>query len=384
MIRWFLALSLLLVTQSPGNSEDRPRAREAGVKVGVLPVGPLNAITDVSGVRVGHVTVFEGEDLRTGVTAILPHAGNLFLEKVPAAVYTANGFGKLMGTTQVRELGNIETPILLTGTLNVPRVADGLLDYMLSLPGMENIRSINPIVGETNDGSLNDIRRRVVGSRHVREAISNAKSGPVEEGVVGAGTGTVCFGFKGGIGTSSRVLPETLGGYTLGVLVQTNFGGVLQIGGAPVGQELRQYYLRNQEEPDDSADGSCMIVVATDAPLSSRNLERLARRAMLGLAAAGSSSSNGSGDYVIAFSTARELRIPYRGGRNLQDRMLGGSRLSNNDVSPLFQAVKEATEEAVYNSLFKARSVKGFGGRTVEALPLDKVLPILKKYRVVP
>ena len=379
-----LGLSLLLVTQSPGSHEERPRAREAGVKVGVLPVGPLNAITDVAGVRVGHVTVFEGEDLRTGVTAILPHEGNLFLEKVPAAVYTANGFGKLMGTTQVRELGNIETPILLTGTLNVPRVADGLLDYMLSLPGMENVRSINPIVGETNDGSLNDIRRRVVGSRHVREAISNAKSGPVEEGVVGAGTGTVCFGFKGGIGTSSRVLPETLGGYTLGVLVQTNFGGVLQIGGAPVGQELRQHYLRNQGEPDDSADGSCMIVIATDAPLSSRNLERLARRAMLGLAAAGSSSSNGSGDYVIAFSTAQELRIPYRGGRNLQDRMLGGARLSNNDVSPLFQAVKEATEEAVYNSLFKARTVKGLGGRTVEALPLDKVLPILKKYRVVP
>ncbi len=380
----FVGLLLLLATQSPTINEERPRAREAGIKVGVLPVGRLNAITDVAGVRVGHVTVFEGEDLRTGVTAILPHEGNVFLEKVPAAVYTANGFGKLMGTTQVQELGNIETPILLTGTLNVPRVADGLLDYMLNLPGMESIRSVNPIVGETNDGSLNDIRRRVVGSRHVREAISNAKSGPVEEGVVGAGTGTVCFGFKGGIGTSSRVLPEALGGYTLGVLVQTNFGGILQIGGAPVGQELRRYYLSNPGEPDRSADGSCMIVIATDAPLSSRNLQRLARRAMLGLAATGSSSSNGSGDYVIAFSTARELRIPYRGGRSLQERLLGGSRLSNNDVSPLFQAVKEATEEAVYNSLFKARTVKGYGGRTVEALPLDKVLPILKKYRVVP
>lgn len=384
MSRLLVGISILLAAQNAGmNEESRPRAREAGVVVGVLPVGRWNAITDVAGVRVGQVTIIEGENLRTGVTAILPHGDNIFLSKVPAAIYTGNGFGKLMGSTQVQELGNLETPILLTGTLNVPRVADGLLDYMLSLPGMENIRSINPVVGETNDGFLNDIQRRVVGSSQVREAIEGARSGPVEEGVVGAGSGTVAFGFKGGIGTSSRVLPGSLGGYTVGVLVQSNYGGVLQINGAPVGKELGRYYLRDQVSEDRSADGSCMMVVATDAPLSSRNLQRLARRAMLGLGATGSTSTNGSGDYVIAFSTAPELRIPHRGGRSISERMLRGARLSNDDVSPLFQAVREATEEAVYNSLFKAHTVKGRDGNTAEALPLDKVLPILKKYGVV-
>ncbi len=365
---------------------EKPRIREVGVRVGVLNPGTWNAITDVEGVRVGHVTLNRGDDIRTGVTAILPHDGNLFLEKVPAAVHVGNGFGKLMGVTQVRELGNIETPILLTGTLNVPRVADGLLDYMLALPGMERIRSINPIVGETNDGYLSAIRKRPVGSKEVAEAIRSARTGPVQEGCVGAGTGTICYGFKGGIGTSSRVLPESRGGFVVGVLVQTNFGGILQIDGAPVGQELGKYYLRGaaDEVPDNSADGSCMIVVATDAPLDARNLTRLARRAMLGLAATGSPSTQGSGDYVIAFSTNPTLRVPYDApGPTVSDRVSQRPDLRNDDISPLFQAVKEATEEAVYNSLFKATTTRGQKGRVVESLPVDRVKVILKKYRVI-
>lgn len=359
------ALALSLVA-APLAAQKRSRARDLGITVGVLPAGPLNAITDVAGVRVGQVTLREGDSIRTGVTAILPHGGNLFLDKVPAAMHVGNGFGKLMGFTQVEELGTIETPILLTATLNVPRVADGLLDYMLGLPGMENVRSINPVVGETNDGGLNNIRSRPVGPAHVRQAIESASSGPVAEGSVGAGTGTRCYGYKGGIGTSSRKLPESLGGFTLGVLVQTNFGGILQINGAPVGQELGRYYLRGRSGADDSADGSCMIVVATDAPMDSRNLKRLARRAMLGLGATGSPSTNGSGDYVIAFSTDRT-----------------GPRMDNDRVSPLFQAAKEATEEAIYNSLFMATTVTGRDGNTSEAIPIDRVLEILKRHGVV-
>src|SRR5215510_13529041 len=297
---------------------NRPRAREAGVVVGILPTGPVNAITDIPGVAVGQKTIMQGDNIRTGVTAILPHTGNLFREKVPGAVFVGNAFGKLAGSTQVEELGEIETPILLTGTLAVPRVADAVIDYMLALPGNENVQSINPLVGETNDGGLNDIRGRHITSADVAEAIRSAKSGPVEEGVVGAGTGTVAFGFKGGIGTSSRKLPANLGGYTVGVLVQTNFGGVLTIAGAPVGRELGTYYLKDSVDRSNggtrknsaqTADGSIMIVVATDAPIDHRNLSRLAARAMMGLGRTGSSGSNGSGDFVIAFSTAAALRI---------------------------------------------------------------------------
>src|SRR5713101_7015747 len=305
----------------------RPRAREAGVIVGILPVGPHNAITDVPGVTVGHKTIIEGEKIRTGVTAILPHKGNLFREKVPGAVFVGNAFGKLAGSTQVNELGEIETPILLTSTLAVPRVVDGVMDYILTQPGNEHMQSINPVVGETNDGWLNDIRARRITSVDVAEAIRGAKGDEVEEGAVGAGTGTVAFGFKGGIGTSSRKLPPSLGGYTVGVLVQTNFGGILTINGAPVGRELRQYYLKDELErtqtksgssgdwpplksdPRNPADGSVIIVIATDAPIDHRNLQRLAARSIMGLARTGAAGSNGSGDYAIAFSTAPELRI---------------------------------------------------------------------------
>lgn len=381
------SLSLLMVSfVMPARAQNRLRARQLGIKVGILHPGPGNSITDVKGVRVGQVTLSRGRDIRTGVTAVVPHSGNVFLEKVPAAVYVGNGFGKLMGISQIDELGNLETPVLLTSTLNVPRVADALLDHMLQLPGMGDVRSVNPVVGETNDGYLNDIRSRPVGRKEVFEALEKASSEPVQEGCVGAGTGTVCYGFKGGIGSSSRQLPKNLGGFTVGVLVQTNFGGILQIAGAPVGIELERYYLKNavSSRSDASADGSCMIVVATDAPLTSRNLKRLARRAMLGVGATGSPSTNGSGDYVIAFSTAPGLRIPYRLPRNKgAERLLSRRVLANQDVSPLFEAVKEATEEAIYNSLFMAHTTRGFQGHEVEALPIEKVIPILKKYHVI-
>lgn len=371
------------------NDPARPRARDLGLKIGILPAGPLNAITDVSGVQVGHTTLIQGDDIRTGVTAILPHPGNLFREKVPGAVFIGNAFGKLAGSTQVNELGEIETPILLTSTLSVPRVADALLDYMLALPGNEDVQSVNPLVGETNDGYLNDIRGRHITSEDVLAAIKGAKSGAVEEGAVGAGTGTVAFGFKGGIGTSSRHLPANLGGYTVGVLVQTNFGGVLTIAGAPVGQELGRYFLREelQQAPSaasrtvtDKANGSIMIIVATDAPVDHRNLKRLAARAMLGLGRTGSAGSNGSGDFVIAFSTAPELRILFpKGAANPAPRSQGAFALSNEAMSPLFLAVIEATEEAVYNSLFRAKTITG-RGHTVEALPIEKTVEILRKY----
>jgi D-aminopeptidase len=386
--KWIATLLLATVVAA----QTRPRARDAGIVVGILPAGPLNAITDVRGVLVGQATLVRGENVRTGVTAILPHGGNLFREKVPGAVFVSNAFGKLMGSTQVEELGEIETPILLTSTLNVPRVGDALIDYMLALPGNEDVRSINPLVGETNDGRLNDIRSRPVGREEVFAAIKSAKAGPVEEGAVGAGTGTVAFGWKGGIGTSSRKLPEKLGGWTVGVLVQTNFGGVLTINGAPVGRELGQFYLKQELtksplKPKDGlsgapssassslADGSCMIVLATDAPLDARNLKRLAARAIMGMARTGAAGSNGSGDYVIAFSTAEQLRI--RGGKPA-----AAVRVSNDDVSPLFLAAIEATEEAIYNSLFRATTVTG-NGLTVEALPLEKTMEILREHRVV-
>ncbi|MDX2031077.1 MAG: P1 family peptidase [Blastocatellia bacterium] len=379
----FTMLLISMILQGAQSPPARPRARELGVAPGILPPGPNNAITDVAGVRVGHATLVRGSDIRTGVTAILPHAGNLFQEKVPAAIHVGNGFGKLMGSTQVEELGEIETPILLTGTLNVPRVADALLDWMLALPGNEQVRSINAIVGETNDGFLNDIRGRHIGREEVFAAIRAAGEGPVEEGCVGAGTGTVAFGFKGGIGTSSRVLPASLGGYTVGVLVQSNYGGVLSINGAPVGKELGRYYLKEQLEPKrtgqlrgnespETADGSIIMVVATDAPADARNLKRLASRAMLGLARTGSPASNGSGDYVIAFSTQNRVRAA-EALRNVRT-------LGNEAMSPLFQAVVEATEEAIYNSLFKATSTTGRDNNRVEALPIEKTVEILKRY----
>ena len=357
------------------------RARDIGVAPGIFPTGALNAITDVAGVRVGHTTIIQGDSVRTGVTAILPHAGNLFLDRVPAAIHVGNGFGKLLGVTQVSELGEIETPILLTCTLCVWKAADALVGWMLEQPGMENVRSINPVVGETNDGTLNAIRSRPVDAAAVRHALSSASEGPVTEGAVGAGTGTIAFGWKGGIGTSSRVLPPSLGGFTVGVLVQTNFGGVLQVLGAPVGKELGRYAFQRDVESE-RGDGSIMIVVATDAPLSDRNLRRLAARAIMGLARTGSSASNGSGDYVIAFSTAESVRRPLESDASTR----GGSEktreiadLPNDEMSALFQGVVEATEESIYNSLFMATTVTG-SGHTVESIPLDRVRAILKKY----
>jgi D-aminopeptidase len=364
----------------------RPRVSDLGLKVGILPTGPLDAITDVAGVEVGHTTIIRGDNIRTGVTAVLPHSGNLYREKVPGAIFVGNGFGKLAGSTQVDEMGSIETPILLTSTTSVSRVADALISYMLTLPANDDVLSINPVVGETNDGYLSDIRGRHITPDDVFAALKNAKGGPVEEGAVGAGTGTVVFGWKGGIGTSSRRLPANLGGYTVGVLVQTNFGGVLTIAGAPVGQELGQYYLREELQQasggggtgKDKADGSCMIVVATDAPLDALNLKRLAARAWLGIARTGSSASNGSGDYAIAFSTAPQVRI------HADDKALTRNMevMANDAMSPLFLAAIEATEEAVYNSMFKATTMTG-NGHTVEALPIEKTVDILKEHRLI-
>lgn len=355
------------------------------MKVGVLPTGALNAITDVPGVLVGHTTLIRGDNIRTGVTAILPHNGNLFREKVPGAVFVGNGFGKLAGSTQVNELGEIETPILLTSTLAVPRVADYLIEYMLGLPGNDQVQSVNPLVAETNDGYLNDIRGRHISRDDVFAAIKGAKSGAVEEGSVGAGTGTVAFGFKGGIGTASRRLPARLGGFTVGVLVQSNFGGVLTINGAPVGQELGRYYLKDEIAPpaaeQSTPDGSIIMVVATDAPVDARNLRRLAARAMMGMGRTGGSGSNGSGDYVIAFSTAPEVRIRVTNQRDVSTTRDLKS-LSNEAMSPLFLAVIEATEEAIYNSMFKATTISG-KGRTVEALPMDRTLEILRKHGLI-
>jgi len=418
----FSAFACILASR--GHSMDkihRPRPREIGLLVGILPTGPLNAITDVTGVAVGQTTVIEGDNVRTGVTVILPHSGNLFKEKVPGAVVVGNGFGKIVGSTQVNELGEIETPIALTSTLSVPRVADAIIDYMLALPENQDVLSINPLVGETNDGPLNDVRGRHITREEVFTAIRNARGGAVEEGAVGAGTGTTAFGFKGGIGTSSRQLPTRLGGYTVGVLVQSNFGGILSIDGAPVGVELGRYYLKDilsesahakpssqslyssmvpmvkgmmsdttlnnraATRTEDHADGSIMMVVATDAPLDHRNLCRLASRALMGMARTGSSGSNGSGDYVVAFSVAPELRIqsmdrlhPLRQSSNLQ-LPTKAAILPNDAMSPLFLAAIEATEEAIYNSMFAAITTTG-NGLTVEALPLPETIEILRKH----
>jgi D-aminopeptidase len=354
----------------------RPRARDLGIEPGVFPPGTLNAITDVSGVGVGHVTLSQGDIVRTGVTAVLPHGENLFQEKVAGAVFVGNAFGKLTGALQIEELGSIETPIVLTNTLSVGTAVDAVVAHTLAQKGNEDVRSVNAVVGETNDGGLNDIRGMHVTRDHVLEAIRSAKGGAVEEGSVGAGTGTVCYGWKGGIGTSSRVLPERFGGYTLGVLVQTNFGGVLTMGGAPVGKELGRYAFapRGTSGPADRGDGSCMIVVATDAPVDARDLRRIAARAVFGLARTGSSYGHGSGDFAIAFTTAPGLRV--RSGENSpRTRAI----LPSNAVSPLFQAALEATEEAVYNSLLRATTVRSRGG-TAEAIPIDALVRILKKY----
>jgi D-aminopeptidase len=388
-IRNFLLLACLT---SPLVSQSRPRARDLGIVVGVLPAGPLDAITDVSGVRVGQVTIARGDSINTGVTAILPHDGNVFRDKVPAAVVVGNAFGKLAGSTQVNELGELESPIVLTCTLCVPRAADAVLTYLLGLSGNEEVRSANAVVGETNDGYLNDIRARPITEQDVLTAIRSAQPGPVAEGAVGAGRGTIAFGWKGGIGTASRRLPTPLGGWTVGVLVQTNFGGVLTIAGAPVGRELGQYYLKG-----DLGNGSIMIVVATDAPLDHRQLERLGRRALAGLARTGSSMSNGSGDFVIAFAERRTGgqavggAVGRSGGRAVAAapdvpsarppvRLIDTVAVVTNEaMSPLFEATIEATEEAIYNSLFKAETVRGLRG-TIRALPIDSTVAILKRH----
>ncbi len=396
--------SLLFSSADAMSQESRPRARDLGMEIGIFATGLNNAITDVQGVRIGHSTVIEGDRIRTGVTAIIPHSNDLFRSRVPAAIHVGNGFGKLLGVTQVRELGELETPILLTCTLCVWRAADAMVEWLLEGEGMEGVGSINPVVGETNDGGLNDIRTRPITPDHVRAALEGATEGPVEEGSVGAGTGTRAFGWKGGIGTSSRVVPEGLGGYTVGVLVQSNFGGILTMNGAPVGQELGRYSFRgavtggdgtsvpadapsdevweegwrNQDGSieEDVGQGSIMMVIATDAPLSDRNLERLAKRAIMGLARTGSFAGNGSGDYVIAFSTSESVR------READEPRRPVVELTNNEMSALFQATVEATEESIYNSLLKATSVTGMG-RTADALPIDDVIEVLTRYRAI-
>jgi D-aminopeptidase len=375
------AVGMSMSAQAPNATTGRARARDLGVAPGVFPPGANTAITDVSGVLVGQTTVTDGDSVHTGITAIRAHGGNQYLDRVPAAVHVGNAFGKLVGSTQVKELGELETPILLTCTLCVWKAADAMVEWMLAQPGMERVGSLNPVVGETNDGGLNAIRSRPIKPEHVRAALEGAKSGAVAEGSVGAGAGTQAFGWKGGIGTSSRVVPKSLGGYTVGVLVQSNFGGILQVLGAPVGKELGRYAFKN-EVGHERGDGSIMMVVATDAPLSDRNLERLAARAMMGLGRTGSSASNGSGDFVIAFSTAASVRrrlTPAGTGPEPLTRQT--EDLTNDAMSGLFEGVVEATEEAIYNSLFMATPVTA-RGRTVDAIPLDRVREVLKKYNV--
>lgn len=372
MNRFILLFAGLLLLISA--HAQKKRARELGIQIGVLPTGLHNAITDVAGVKVGHTTLVKGDSVRTGVTAILPFDGNIFQHKVPAGIFVGNGFGKLAGTTQVMELGTLESPVILTNTLNVATGMEAVIEHTLQQKGNAQVFSVNAVVGETNDGYLNDIRGRHVQKSDVLRAIREAKDGPVTEGSVGAGTGTVCFQFKGGIGTASRKLPEALGGYTVGVLVQTNFGGVLQVDGVPVGEELNNYYLRDQLNKKE--DGSCMIVVATDAPLDIRNLTRLAKRAFMGLAKTGGIAHNGSGDYVIAFSTDSLLRVAH----NSREKKQTVSLLTNDAVSPLFMAAIEATEEAIINSLLAATTTMGIGEHIAEALPVDKLITILKKY----
>lgn len=383
-----IAVIAVAVTPLLLGGQSRIRARALGVAPGVFQPGANNAITDVAGVRVGHATVIVADSVRTGITAILAHDQNAYFDRVPAAVHVGNAFGKLVGTTQVRELGELETPILLTCTLCVWKAADAMVEWMLQKPEMREVRSLNPVVGETNDGGLNAIRSRPITAAHVRQALESASAGPVAEGAVGAGAGTVAFGWKGGIGTSSRVLPASLGGFTVGVLVQSNFGGVLQVMGAPVGKELGRYAYQNAVQPrggdpnEGNGDGSIMMIVATDAPLSPQNLDRLAARALLGMGRTGSSASNGSGDYVLAFSTAVSVRRRLsRPGEPAPKPSRTVDDLTNDAMSPLFQAAIEATEEAIYNSMFMAESVTS-NGSTVEAIPLDRVRAILAKYGV--
>ena len=369
-MRSFILLATFIISISAQlSAQPRGRAREYGINIGVLKPGTYNAITDVKGVRVGHTTL-NHDNVHTGVTAIIPHEGNIFQQKVPAGIFVGNGFGKLAGTTQVMELGNLETPVILTNTLNVSTAMDAVIGYMLALPGNEKVQSVNAVVGETNDGYLNDIRGRHVTREDVLKALQSASSGPVAEGNVGAGTGTICFEWKGGIGTASRVLSQRAGGYTVGVLVQTNFGGVLQIDGLPVGEALNAHDLTNA-----ASDGSCMIVVATDAPLDARNLQRLAKRAFMGLARTGGIASNGSGDYVIAFSTAESVRIAH----NYLAPTVQMPVMMNDEMTPLFAAAIEATEEAIVNSLFKAETITGKDGHTIKALPIDEVQKLMGK-----
>ena len=367
-----IAIALAFALNGTEASAQQKTLREHGFPIGIFETGKNNAITDVPGVTVGQVTCIEGDSIRTGVTAIIPHQGNIFRNKIPAAIYAGNGFGKLAGVTQVQELGNIETPIVLTNTLNVAAGIEGLISYTLQQPGNENVRSVNAVVGETNDGGLNKIQQRYITPQIVLQALANAKPGPVEQGCVGAGTGTVAFNFKGGIGTSSRVLPKSLGGYTIGVIVQSNYGGILEIDGVQVGQKLGVFSYKNDIPQSKSADGSCMMVVITDAPIDARNLERVAKRAMMGLAKTGGIASNGSGDYVIALSVAPENLI------DDSKKMHTQTLLDNGQMSPIFAATIEATAEALWNSMFMAETTKGYKGYTVEALPVDKVLEMLK------
>ena len=368
-----VALACVMAASAALAEEVSLRPRDYGIEIGVLQPGANNAITDVAGVLVGQVNVHDDKKgAHTGVTAILPHGGNIFKEKVPAGIFLGNAFGKMAGYPQVKELGNIETPIVLTNTLNIAAGLDGIIDYTFSFADNKDVRSVNGIVGETNDGGINDIRARFVTSKDVLKAIQSAKSGPVEEGVVGAGSGTKAFGWKGGIGTSSRKLPASMGGYTVGVLVQTNFGGFLNVDGVAVGEKLGGYPWQKEIE---CADGSIMMVVATDAPIDARNLERVAKRAFMGLAKAGGIASNGSGDFAIAFSTAKENRVPHN-TKKLEK--LQNVNVANDDMTPIFMATIEATEEAVVNSLFKAKDVKGYNGKDTKALPVDQVLEMLK------
>ncbi len=374
-----LATSAVANPASIADASERPRAPALGLEIGILSPGPLNAITDVAGVRVGHRTLIEGRDVRTGVTAILPHGDNVFQQKVPAAIVVGNGFGKLLGSSQVAELGTLETPIVLTNTLSVFAAADALVGHVLSLPGNEAVGSVNPVVAETNDGYLNDIRARRVRRDDVLAAIAAASGGSVAEGSVGAGTGTCCFGWKGGIGTASRRVAESEGGYTIGVLVQSNFGGLLTVSGVPVGKSLRPQDRNPAAKRRDAEGGSCVIVVATDAPVDARQLRRIASRALLGLAATGSPMNHGSGDYVIAFSTASSVRVAYAIGNRVEHRTL----LRDEALSPLFQATREATEEAIINSLLKATTVTGFRGHTCEAIPVSRLVDICRRYRAI-
>jgi D-aminopeptidase len=373
-MKQFLLLLIPALNIFTATGQEMKRARDYGIIIGVMKPGKFNAITDIPGLKVGHTTLIKGDSIRTGVTAIVPYAGNIFQNKVPVAIFVGNGFGKLAGLTQVKELGTLETAVLLTNTLSVATAMEAVIDHTLQQPGNGDVQSVNAVVGETNDGFLNDIRGRHVRREHVLAAINTATGGPVKEGNTGAGTGTVCFGFKGGIGTSSRQLPAALGGYTVGVIVQTNFGGVLEIAGVPVGKELGKFSFSNQLL--NNVDGSCMIVVATNAPISARNLERLAKRAFMGLAKTGGIASNGSGDYVIAFSTNDSVRVSH----DPREAIMMQPEIHNNYITPLFLAAIEATEEAIVNSLFAAEKMKGMSGHEVEALPLQQVLSIMKKY----